>query len=863
MTRTFSLVAIAAMCALGLFGSTLVFGQAADSNTPVSNNSGTVVRQILVSGNQRIEADTVKSYMTVKEGQPYNVAEVDRSLKTLFATGLFADVTIKRQGSSLVVNVVENPIINRVFFLKNKAVKDDDLRKEAQLQPRVVYTRAKVEADVQRIVEIYRRSGRFAVTVNPQVVQLPQNRVDLIYEINEGAVTGVRRINFLGNEQFSDKKLRGVVATRESNLWNLFSSNDNYDPDRLTYDKELLRQFYLTQGYADFQVTSAVAELTPDRKDFFITFTVEEGERYQFGDISVETELDKLNKDLLRRLIPIKPGQQYNAELIEKTIDSLTFTAGIAGYAFVDVKPRIRRERDERKININFQVNEGPRVYVEKIRIVGNTRTLDRVIRREMRLAEGDAFNKVLLNRSRARIRGLGFFKEVEIKEEPGSAPDRTVVNVEVQEQPTGELSLGVGFSSTENIIGEFSVAERNLMGRGQFLRLRLSVSGRRQLGELRFREPYLFGRTLSGGFDLFANRIDFSEANFKQTSFGGGLSAGFPLSEYTRLTMRYTLRSDKTEGNTGCGRFFGVDANGKTSDINTGFIDFMPEGGDGQWDDVNGNGEFLIWEDKEREGVDEDDNPIVIPPDGIVQFDELSGDLGDLLPRNSEVICADQGDRFSSIAGLVFSHDRRNDPIEPTRGFDVTLQADVAGLGGDTNYLRSELDFGIYRGLWPRVIASLTGRAGYVYPLGDEGTRINDRFFKGGPTFRGFNNLGVGPRDQRTGEALGGRMYAIGTAEVSFPLGLPKEFGLLGGIFAEGGTVGILEDDDVPFSTILQDPELGLIGHRTLDIRLTVGASVYWESPFGPVRFDVGYPLIKEDFDDTEIFQFRAGTRF
>ncbi|MFP4002732.1 MAG: outer membrane protein assembly factor BamA [Alphaproteobacteria bacterium] len=830
MKRTFSLVAAGAMCALALFGSTLVFGQATGPlSAPASDNEqNTPISQIVIKGNERIEADTVKSYMTVEAGQPYDVAEVDKSLKTLFATGLFADVSIRRENANLVVKVVENPIINRVFFLNNKAVKDDDLRKEAQLQPRSVYTRAKVEADVQRIVEIYRRSGRFAVKVNPQVVQLPQNRVDLIYEINEGDVTGVDRINFLGNEEFSDKKLRGVIATKESTIWNLFSSNDNYDPDRLTYDKELLRQYYLTQGYADFQVTSAVAELTPDREDFFITFTVEEGKQYDFGEVAVKTELDKLNEKVLKHIIPIREGERYNAELIEKSIDSLTFAAGSAGYAFVDVKPRIRRERDERKINITFEVNEGPRVYVEKIRILGNTRTLDRVIRREMRLAEGDAFNKVLLNRSRARIRGLGFFKEVEIKEEPGSAPDRTVVNVEVEEQPTGELSLGAGFSSTESIIGEFSVSERNLMGRGQFLRLRLSVSGRRQLGELRFREPYLFGRNLSGGFDLFANRINFEEANFRQMSFGGGVSAGFPLSEYTRLTLRYTLRNDDTQGTSSCNRALV----GLTVDAD----------GDGELDDII---------DLDNDGLPDDINQ-----DGVV-------DSQDLLPAVSEVICADQGGRLASIGGYVFRHDRRNDPIEPTRGFDITFQQDVAGLGGEANYLRSELDFGVYRGLWSGVIASFTGNAGYIFPLDDDGTRINDRFFKGGPSFRGFNNLGIGPRDQRTNEALGGRLYAIGTAEVSFPLGLPEEFGLLGGIFTEFGTLGLLEDNDIPTSTVLQDPDLGLIGHRTLDLRLTVGASVYWESPFGPVRFDLGFPLIKEDFDDTETFQFRAGTRF
>ncbi len=754
-----------------------------------------VIRRIDVQGNQRIETTTVKSYLVVREGDTYNPALVDRSLKTLFATGLFADVTIRRQGAGIVVTVVENPIINRVLFVGNKALDKDKLKEEVLLRPRVVYTRTKVEDDVEKIIELYRRSGRFAAEVRPAVVQLPQNRVDLVFEVNEGSITGIRRINFIGNELYSDSELRNVIVTEESIWWNIFSSNDNYDPDRVTYDRELLRQFYLNNGYADFRVISAVAELTPDREDFYLTFTVEEGEQYAWGEVKVETELEALNADFLRRLVPITPGEVYNAKKIEDTIESLTFAAGAAGYAFVDIRPRISRNKEERTLDVTFVVNEGPRVYVERIDIAGNTRTLDHVIRREFRLIEGDPYNKILINQSRNRIRALGFFKEVEITEEPGTEPDRTIVSVEVEEQPTGELSFGFGFSSTDNFLGEVSVSERNLLGRGQFLRLRLQLSDRRQQIDMRFSEPYFLGRNLAAGFELFRVATDFRESSFDTASTGFGLTTGFPLSEYSRLRLRYTFRNDQVE----------VD-------------------------------QALC-------------TPTLVPDSDPPQFTTAL----------SEAICDATGEDISSIIGYVLTHDRRNDPLRPTRGFNVSLAQDVAGLGGNINYLRSQLNGGIYRGLLPEVIASFTVQAGYIFPLSGDEIRINDRFFRGGNTFRGFDIAGVGPRAALGGDALGGRLFAIGSFEVSFPTGLPEDLGISAALFADFGTVGILGDGDLPDTITAED--LSVDG--TPSLRASAGVSIFWESPFGPVRFDLAEALLAEEFDQNQLFRFSAGTRF
>ena len=505
-----------------------------------------IITQIRVEGNQRIEPETVRSYMQIGVGDKYDAAKVDRSLKTLFATGLFADVTIRREGSVLIVSVVENPIINRIAFEGNKAIKKDKLNKEVQLRPRVVYTRSRVRADVQRIIEIYRRSGRFAATVEPKIVQLPQNRVDLIFEIHEGKKTKIRRINFIGNKRYSDGKLRGQTSTKESRWWRFFSKGDTYDPDRLAYDRELLRQFYLQRGYADFRVVSAVAELTRDRREFFITFTVEEGQTYRFGDVKLVSDIRDLKPDALQDLVQPEKGKLYNAKQIEDTVDALNEAAGQRGYAFVDIRPEIHRDKKNRTIGVTFHILQAPRVYVERIEITGNFRTLDRVIRREMRLAEGDAFNVALMRRSRARIRSLGFFGDVAVDQSQGSAPDRNVIHVSVQEQSTGELSIGAGYSSLEHLIGQVSIRERNLLGRGQDLRLSFQISSIQQSINLGFTEPYFMGHDVAAGFDIFRTKNDYTNYTYyKQGQTGFQLRFGFPITEYLTFGVNYRLSLD------------------------------------------------------------------------------------------------------------------------------------------------------------------------------------------------------------------------------------------------------------------------------------------------------------------------------
>jgi len=734
--------------------------------------SGGTIEAVKIEGSQRIEPETVRSYLTVKPGDPFDGEKVNASLKALFATGLFADVTLRREGSTLVVRVVENPIVNRVAFEGNRKIESKNLEGEVSLRARVVYTRTKVQNDTKRILDVYRRSGRFAATVEPKIIQLDQNRVDVVYEINEGEVTGVKAIAFIGNKAFADSKLRSVIQTKESAWYRIFSSDDNYDPDRLTFDRELLRRFYLREGYADFRVVSAVAELTPDRNDFFITFTIDEGERYKFGVVDLSTQFKNLDLTKLKNVLLAAEGDWYNADLIEKSITKLTDAVGDLGFAFVDIQPTIDRDRDKKTINVTFDIQEGPRVFVERIDIVGNYRTLDRVVRREFRLVEGDAFSTAKLRRSRQRIQNLGFFKKVDISNVPGTDPDKTVVQVEVEEQSTGEISIGAGFSSAEGALADLSLRERNLLGRGQDLRTKFRVSQRTTEFDIGFTEPYFLDRDLSAGVDLFrVTRDNTDTSSYELKAIGGGLRVGYSFTENLRHTTRYVIRQDKITN-------IDLDA--------------------------------------------------------------------------SRYIKEQEGTTLTSLIGQSLFYDRLDNRQDPTDGYYLTASQDFAGLGGDVKYIRHKIGGGSYWPIpvWEKWVFSMNGEAGIINGLGDD-VRINDRFFLGGDSFKGFQTAGVSPRDVNTRDALGGRRFYVGTAEVTFPLGFPEELGVSGKAFTTVGSVWDADEDGDP---AVSDP-------RTP--RASIGIGAAWKSPFGPIRVDLAKAIVKKEIDQTQIFHFSFGTRF
>ena len=509
-----------------------------------------VIDEIVVTGNQRIEPETVASYMTIRVGDAYSADEVDDSIKNLFETGLFADVAISRDDSRLIVEVVENPIINRIAFEGNLKLESESLEAEIQLRPRTVFTRTKVQEDVTRIVELYRRIGRFNATVEPKVILQEQNRIDLVFEIAEGNETIVREIVFIGNEGFSDGTLREAIITTESAWYRFLSVDDTYDPDRLAFDQELLRRFYLSEGYADFRVISATAELAPDREEFFVSFTLEEGPRYELGEVSITSEMSAVDPALIEDLIDASPGDWFDADEIDDDVVEITLELGRRGQPFVDVQPRLTRDTENRIIDLEYVIVQGPEVYVERINILGNLRTTDEVIRRELEFAEGDAYNLALVQRTERNVRALNFFASVAIDDRPGNSPDTVIIDVEVEEKSTGELSFGVGFSSIENALVGVSLGERNLLGQGQRLELDLSASGDRQSIDLSFTEPYFLDRDLSAGFDLVRVRRNLvSESSFTREDIGGVLRVGYPLTEFVRQRVFYSFKSISVEG--------------------------------------------------------------------------------------------------------------------------------------------------------------------------------------------------------------------------------------------------------------------------------------------------------------------------
>jgi outer membrane protein insertion porin family len=748
-----------------------LFAFSAPAYAQRTTGAGTRITAVQIQGNVRAEPETIRSYLQLKEGEAYDPAAADRSLKALFSTGLFSDVAIDMQGSTLVVKVTENPIINRVAFEGNRKIEDDKLRDEIRSKARQVFTQARVRADVERLLSIYRRSGRYNAVIEPKIIKLEQGRVDLVFEINEGDVTGIKRITFIGNEHFSDGTLRGKIRTVESAWWRFLSSDDRFDPDRLNLDRELLRKFYLSEGYADFRVESAIAELSPKRDGFFLTFTIQEGERYKLGKVDISTRFQGLDVDTLKSYLTVSEGDWYDANEVDKTVTALSDAVGSLGYAFVDVRPNIRRNRETHTIDITFNIQEGPRVYVERIDISGNTRTLDKVIRREFRLAEGDAFSTAKVRRSEQRLKNLGFFEKVDVSAVPGSTPDKTDLQVQVVEQSTGEISFGAGYSSVGGILGDISIRERNLLGKGQDLRLGLSLGTLSSLVDLSFTEPYFLDRPLAAGFDIFRTSNNRQAiASYSDASLGFALRAGWAYTEHTSQTVRYTLR------------------------------------------DTN---------------------------------------IYDVQPFASPVVQSQAGESLTSEISETLSWDTRDQRLNPTKGWLIRHTIAVAGLIGDNYYFRTTADATFYQQIAEDFIASISGSVGYIAPFNNTNLRLTNRFFIGGDSLPGWAVGGIGPRDGTTGDSLGGQYYYTGMGELSFPLGLPKEIGIVGKAFVDVGSLwGAVQQAG---ASILDDQLM----------RVGTGIGVQWLSPFGPIRVDYTFPLVYQPYDKLQNIRFSFGTRF
>jgi outer membrane protein insertion porin family len=817
------------------------------------------VRSIAVRGNQRLEPETIRAYANLSPGQTYTAQTLDQALKDLYATQLFADVTITgAESGDLVINVRENPVINRIILEGNKRLKDDKINPEIKLAPRQIFTRSAVRADVDRILELYRRQGRFAARVEPKIVQLDQNRVDVVFEIYEGDLAKVRAINILGNSHYSDERLRKEMYTRQAGgFLGFLKSNDTYDPDRLAADQQKLRAFYLTEGYADFRVVQALAELTPDRRDFVITYVVDEGPRYRFGTIKADSALRDFPVAQVLQIAKLKAGTWFNAKAVEDAVTNLNEAAGNLGYAFADISPAYDRDAEKRLMNLTIRVNPTPRVYVERIDITGNTNTRDKVIRREFRLNEGDAFSALKVKRSQDRIQSLGFFQDkLEIKQTEGSAPDRVVLGVNVEEKPTGQLSLSGGYSSLERFVVQLAVSQNNFMGKGQTVDASVNWSLYSKSLELGFVDPYFMDKSILVGANLFRRdyrSFDFVGSNrnttYSQTSTGGALRMGFPITEYWSFGGRYTL----------------------------------------EWDDVTLNKSSFY-----------SPNPVT----GVLECDPI---------KAGRYLCDEIGNRLTSMLGFSTVYDD-TDGVHPTRGQRLTWSEDFAGLGGNVRYIRSSLNATKYHGIGGGWVVSLHGEGGYIHPLekapasGADPIRLTDRFFD--PGLRGFDIRGIGPRvvrvpyntdgtlgtfdiNKNITDAIGGRAYYLGRLELEFPVssGL-KSLGIRPSAFVDVGSLWDIRQPQLldivnicsPISTStgltqkLQHPgdpacDTTLYsvtpGFKELFLgnsakpRLSIGIGANWTSPFGPLRLDLAKAILKQKGDDTKIFTFNVGTQF
>ena len=743
-----------------------------------------VVRDIRVEGNRRVEPETVRSYLQFSVGDAYDAGKVNRSIKALFSTGLFADVSIDMSGSAAVVTVVENPVVNEVAFEGNSEVDTETLRSEVQLKQRSVFTRARAQADVQRILDVYQRQGRFTARVEPKLIELEQNRVNVVFEITEGGATKVKGIHFTGNQAFSDVQLRDIISTTQSGWFDFLKGTSVYDPDRLSLDRELLRQYYLKNGYADARVISANAELDSDGSGFFVNFTVDEGEQYTFGSVTIESTLAGVNLASLNGQLLTQQGETYNGAYIDKTVERITLAVAEQGFAFVRVKPRAIPDLASRTISLVYIVEEGPRIYIERINVVGNTRTKDYVIRREFRLAEGDAYNPILVDRAKKRIQGLGIFKNTEIKRRPGSSNDRVILDVEVEEQSTGELSFGAGYSTAEGVIGDISITERNLMGNGQFLRLKLSGSIQRWQIDLSFTEPRFLDRNLAAGFDLFhkdVNQTD--EGGFASRRTGGVVRLGFPLAEELWMQTHYSLDY------------------ANIYDVSTGNVS-----------------QFVVEEINQR-------------------------------GRTS----------LTSSVGAALTYDKRNHPNNPTSGYFAQLGGDFAGLGGDVSFARF---FGEGRAYYPVTEkVTLVGRVigGHIQGWGGDDVRLSDLYYRGGESIRGFKKGGFGPRDLQTDDAIGGTNYWAATAELRFPIPfIPDDIGISGAVFADAGSLWGAND---LAKRLDAEQQITLVDVN--EFRSSVGVSLLWNSPVGPLRVDYSSILSEQAFDKEELLRFGAQTKF
>lgn len=726
------------------------------------------VGDIKVAGLERVEPETVISYVDIKKGETVSDEKLNAALKHLYSTGLFEDVTINVNNGTMLIKVSENPVISQVLFDGNDKVDDKMLESEVMLSPRSTYSRAKVQEDVRRILEVYRRSGRYATVVNPEIIRRDQNRVDLIYNIDEGPLAVIDKINFIGNEHYSGKELQEVLMSKESRWYRIFSSSESYDAEKTNYDKELLRRFYLKKGYADFRVVSAVAELSQDKKSFTVTFVVDEGKKYTIRDVDIVSDISDVRGEDFKRFVEVESGDKYNSDRIDKTVTALTDELGKKGFAFVEVEPVVNKNTSTGDADITFHIKEGARFFVDRINIKGNTRTHDKVIRRELRIEEGDAFNASKIKDSRRNVENLDYFEKVEMNTTPKDG-NRADLDIDVKEKSTGYFNVGIGFSTVNGALVRTGVTENNFRGLGQRLGFDVAVSQKSQDFDISFTEPYFLDRRLRAGVDLFHSKQDYQdESSYDSKVTGGRLRTGWNYTDDLSQQLRYTLKEDE----------------------------------------ITSVGEYA-----------------------------------------SKYIKEEKGKYTNSSVGTTIAYDKRDSATFTRDGYFLSVGSDVAGVGGDEKYVKFDGKAYWYHTLADYYTFKLFANAGVINGYGGENVRLANRYYLGGYTMRGFEVGGIGARDKYTNDALGGNWMVYSGAEFGFPIGL-DELGISAHVFTDVGMLG--KPDNINLDEV----------YYSDSPRVAAGFGFQWLSPMGQIDVDFGFPIVKEDYDETEVFRLNFGTR-
>ncbi len=725
------------------------------------------IQKIETDGLMRVEKETVLAYLGLEPGQNISEEALDDSLKNLYNTGLFSDIRIdKLSNGTLKVTLEENPLIGKQAFDGNKKLDDKVLKAEIKSKPNTVFNKSTVQQDAARILEIYKKAGRYNVKVEPKIVKRKENRVDLVFEIDEGTDAKISKINFFGNTHYSSPDLRDELMSKESRWYRIFGNSDVYDNEKMNYDKELLRRFYTERGYADFEVTSAVAELAPNGKSFILNFTLNEGPRYRIGKIDIESEIKDVNVSKLYKELEIKKGAWYNSSKIEKSITNLTDELGKKGFVFVDITPTLNRV-DDKTIDLTFNIAQSERIFVNRVNIFGNTRTLDEVIRREFRLDEGDAFNVSKIKDSRRNIENLNYFSKVDIQSVPVDN-NKADIDVRLEEKSTGYFNVGIGYSTTDGALVQTGITETNFMGKGQEVGVNASVSQRTRDYSFSFTEPYFLGRRLSAGFDVFYTDEDYQdESSYDTSSVGVRGRLGWNYTDDFYQTLRYTISQDEIKNVKNSASYYVKKEEGKTT---------------------------------------------------------------------------------GSVIGQTLYYDKRDNAIRTKEGYYLSFGNDVAGLGGDDKYFKFDVKARQYFTFADYWTVKLHANGGYIIGYGGKDVRLSNRYYLGGNSLRGFEYAGVGARDKKTDDALGGNWTVYGGSELSFPLGL-DEVGIRGRTFFDIGMLGKPDDIDSRDVEYSSKP------------RASVGFGFEWFSPMGKIDIDFGFPVMKETYDEKEVFRLNFGT--